>query len=78
MIADVGALEEGVYNLRLRVTCESGTMFSNRISGMIDRTAPIVFDLPQPIDDVYQSGDQISASFNELLDANAPELIKST
>lgn len=71
VVWNVSTLPDGLYNLRLRVACAGGTNFSRRVTGRIDRTAPLVFGLPKPIDDNYQSSDEISASFTEVLDPAA-------
>lgn len=64
-------LAEGSYNLRLKVNCPSGTVYSTRVSGIIDRTGPRSFGKPEPTDDDYKPGDNISVRFNELIDGNS-------
>ena len=60
-------LAEGEYDLRTRVSWNeaAGYTYSNRVKGIIDRSAPVVFGKPQPADGVLNSGDNISVKFNE-------------
>ncbi len=62
---DISQLPDGEYNLRLKLTCASGTIYSDRVSGIIDRSAPQLFGVPQPSDAVYHNGDIISFSYTE-------------
>ena len=65
---NVAGLDDGVYSLRLKLTCPQGTVYSERVSGIIDRQAPILFGRPQPTDNDYVAGDIISVSYNEKID----------
>ena len=61
-------LLDGAYDLRAKVTCANAITYSQRISGMVDRTAPLVFGIPQPTDDNYVTGDMISYTYNENIE----------
>ncbi len=65
-------VDEGAYDIRLKLVCGSSSVYSSRASGTIDRTAPVMLGTPQPNDDNYDSvaGDEISAQFNEVLVCN--------
>ncbi len=59
-------LTDGAYNLRLQVTDNSSRIiYSSVASGVIDRTAPSLFGIPQPAAGTYAVGTQISFSYNE-------------
>lgn len=61
---------DGAYNLRLKLNCGSSNVYSDRVAGLIDRTPPQPFGLPQPADDHYDAGDEIAINFTEAIDAN--------
>ena len=63
-------IPDGRYNLRLKLTCGFGVVYSQRSTGIIDRTAPIVFGKTNPTDDVYTTGDAIGINYNETLDCS--------
>lgn len=65
---DVSGLAEAEYELRASTHCSAGIFYSRRANGIIDRTAPTVFGHPQPADGSYDSGDEISITFNENID----------
>jgi hypothetical protein len=64
---DVTNLDDGSYNLRLKLKCGLQTVYSKRVTGIIDRKAPKQFGIPEPADDVYALGDEISIDFDENL-----------
>lgn len=64
---DISTLTDGQYNFRLKLLCSSNVIFTPTITGEIDRLAPILFGNPEPTDDNYVIGDQISATYNEIL-----------
>ncbi|RFS15014.1 3-coathanger stack domain-containing protein [Emticicia sp. C21] len=64
---DISGIPDGKYNLRLKLLCASNVTYSQTITGIIDRVAPKLFGSPEPTDDNYIVGDQISATFNETL-----------
>jgi hypothetical protein len=68
---DITNLADGAYNLRLKLVCPTGIVYSERVTGIIDRTPPVVFGNPEPTDDNLIAGDQISISYNEALDVNS-------
>ncbi len=69
---EVGALSEGSYQLRAGTTDSiQDDYYTNSLSGIIDRSSPEVWGLPQPADGILQSGDLISVSFTEAIDPNS-------
>lgn len=58
-------LQDGMYNVRLKLTCLSGTIYSERVTGMIDRRAPQLYGKTDPTDDIYSIGDIIGISYDE-------------
>ncbi|RYU94555.1 3-coathanger stack domain-containing protein [Emticicia agri] len=64
---DISNIIDGKYNVRLKLLCASNVTYSQTITGIIDRVAPKLFGSPEPTDDNYVIGDQISATFNETL-----------
>ena len=64
---DVASLADGQYDIRLRLFCDGGEISTMRVSGTIDREAPVVFGIPSPLDDIYDpsANDEISVSFEE-------------
>ncbi len=76
-------LPDGQYQLRLRMECryiadaplginEAFSSVPVQITGLIDRTPPILFGIPEPADQEYAPGDEISAEFTEELLCNRP------
>ncbi len=69
---DVSDLPDGAYKIRWRLTCNGTTFnYSPRKFGVIDRSAPIVVGRPQPSDDNFTSGDEISVLLDQMIDCNA-------
>lgn len=64
---NVSNVPDGEYDIRIRLNCNTGSTFTQRVTGIIDRIKPIVYGLPSPIDDDYDlsAGDEISAQFTE-------------
>jgi len=60
-------IQEGLYDLRAVVECNEGKVYSDILTGLIDRMPPELFGLPEPADLVLDKGDKIMASFNEDL-----------
>jgi hypothetical protein len=67
---NISGLSDGAYNLRLRLNCANGIVYSERVSGVIDRQAPVLLGRQQPTDDNYITGDVIGADFNENIDCS--------
>ena len=67
---NVTDLTDGAYNLRMKLNCTSGVVNSQRASGVIDRVSPILLGKPEPTDDEFLRGDEISLKYNELLDCS--------
>lgn len=67
---DVADVVDGDYGIRVKVACgqdNSEYSFSNTVNGSIDRAAPVLFGVPEPTNGRYQTGDEISATFDEAL-----------
>jgi hypothetical protein len=60
-------LKDGKYSFRIKLLCASNVVYSETVTGVIDRSAPILFGNTEPSDDNYVIGDQISATYNENL-----------
>lgn len=61
-------IPDGKYDLRAELECNEGRTSSTIFPGVIDRTPPAVYGLPEPSDLVMDKGDIISVSFNEEID----------
>ncbi len=68
---NVAGLTDGTYNLRLKLTCAAGIIYSERVTGIIDRKGPSLLGITQPTDDNYVNGDIIAADYNENIDCNS-------
>ena len=66
---DISNVSDAEYEIRLKIICGSGTTFTQRVRGIIDRIAPIVFGIPSPVDDVYNQSenDELSVAFEEMI-----------
>ena len=63
---NISSLTDSIYKLRLKLVCTSGSIiYTPYINGLIDRKAPLLFGKPQPTDDHYVTGDEISYSYSE-------------
>lgn len=60
-------IPDGLYDIRAVVECTDGKVYSDVLSGMIDRMPPELFGLPEPADLILDKGDKIMATFNEDL-----------
>ncbi|MBI5215123.1 MAG: T9SS type A sorting domain-containing protein [Ignavibacteriae bacterium] len=69
---DVRFLADGDYELRAIAQCLGDPIVnvSTYLPGLIDRTPPQVFGVPEPGDGMYQPGDNISIMFNEHIDCS--------
>jgi len=67
---NIARIADGSYDIRMKLNCVSGSGYTQRLSGIIDREAPSLFGLPQPTDRSYISGDEISMSYSENLQTN--------
>ncbi len=78
IIWNITDLPDGDYNLRAKVVCPSGTVYSTRVSGVIDRAAPVLLGRPQPANDIFIRGNEIAATYNEALDCSSMDSSKFT
>lgn len=75
-------LPDGRYELRTRTSCEPtiaalaylDTYETEHLVGSLDRAAPALFGAPEPADEVYWPGDEISFTFTEPLLCNLPHV----
>lgn len=58
-------LKDGQYELRLKLTCPQGTVYSQSVDGRIERTPPVPVGTPQPSNDVYLTGSTIGITYSE-------------
>ena len=72
---DAFGISDGAYKMRARLTCDQGFVYSDVLTGRIDRTPPSVFGTPQPNNDRYLEGDEVSVTFNE--DINCENLTEA-
>lgn len=69
---NVSDLPDGAYKIRWRLTCNGSTFnYSPRKFGIIDRSAPIAIGRPEPSDDNFVSGDEISVNLDQMADCSA-------
>ncbi|MEO7312808.1 MAG: hypothetical protein ABIX01_20660, partial [Chitinophagaceae bacterium] len=61
-------LPDGNYDIRFQLVCSADTIYSQRVSGIIDRKAPVLFGTQDPTDGNYVAGDVIGISYNENID----------
>jgi hypothetical protein len=60
--------QDGKYDLRALLECNAGLLYSELVTGgRIDTRGPELFGLPEPSDLVLDSGDLITATFNEAI-----------
>lgn len=71
IIWNIRDIPDGAYHLRAKVICTSGIVYSSRVSGVIDRTAPQLLGRPQPANDIYIRGNEIAATYNEVIDCSS-------
>ncbi len=67
---DITDVSDGQYELRLKLKCGSNTVYSSKVSGFIDISVRLLFRKPEPVDEILNFGDQISATFTEHLGCN--------
>ena len=67
---DLGSLPDGNYDIRAVSKCALAENETEIYSGIIDRTNPVPFGLPQPSDGILSPGEQASVQFNETINEN--------
>lgn len=65
---NLGQLPDGAYDIRAEASCALAENYSEIYSGIIDRSNPQVFGLPQPSDGILSAGEDIRIKFNEKID----------
>ena len=70
-------VNDGDYDLRLKLTCNSGSIFTERVTGTIDRMAPSVHGFPMPVDDIYDpsQNDEIGINMSEEIRCEDAEVL---
>ena len=67
-------LADGPYEMRAVSVCSGNASdkpgYSQIIKGRIDREPPSLLGTPEPADGVFSNGDEISCSFNKLINCN--------
>ncbi|MEM9338636.1 MAG: LamG-like jellyroll fold domain-containing protein [Bacteroidota bacterium] len=67
---DIEDLTDRYYQVRAVAYCSDGSFTaSDYLTGIIDRTTPIVFGTPAPVDGIYEAGDDINIRFSETLES---------
>lgn len=64
---NVASLTDRNYDFRLKVECIGGSSYTQIVQGTIDRQGPQLLGKPQPSDDRFDPGDEISFAYNENL-----------
>lgn len=67
---DLGSLPDGDYDIRAVSKCALAENETEIYSGIIDRTNPTPFGLPQPSDGILSPGEEASVQFNETINEN--------
>ncbi|MFK7935458.1 MAG: Ig-like domain-containing protein, partial [Saprospiraceae bacterium] len=65
------SLPDGAYQIRLQLICGLNSVYSERSVGTIDRKAPEMIGVPEPVDDTYDNDSEIAAYFSEPLNMGA-------
>ena len=65
---ELSAYPDGEYEIRVQMDCGASANISNAIPGTIAREGLHLFGTPEPADQIWTSGDEISFSFNKDLD----------
>ncbi|MEQ9303788.1 MAG: Ig-like domain-containing protein, partial [Marinoscillum sp.] len=70
---DVADLDDGLYEIRAISECSAGLApgVSELVTGRIDRQAPEVVGTPSPVDAVLGLDDEISITFDEIVNCDA-------
>jgi hypothetical protein len=68
-------LQDGVYELRGYTECEGGRGYSEVSTGTIERHGPLVVGAPEPADGELSLGEEISITFNELIDCDSVDSV---
>lgn len=58
-------IPDGFYDVRAKLMCSGEVKYTDVRSGIIDRTPPGVFGVPEPVDGMMDNGDLVSVTFNE-------------
>ena len=64
-------IEDGNYEIRARLECEAGQIYTKPIKGIKDSHGPQYFGVPEPADNVLDSVDIISVLFSENINSQA-------
>ncbi|MCD4734473.1 MAG: Ig-like domain-containing protein, partial [Bacteroidales bacterium] len=75
---DVSYLSDGEYEIRAVAECSNSTKYSDILTGLIDRTPPDPFGIPEPSDGILDPGDEISVIFNDPIDCTTATIQNCT
>lgn len=64
-------LDDGSYEIRAKLECSSGKIYTKPVKGVKDSHGPTYFGTPEPSDNILHSGDIISVQFNEAINNQA-------
>ena len=68
---DVSDLVDREYQIYAKSTCTDGSETeSEYLTGLLDTSTPVVFGTPDPVDGVFNAGDDIRIQFSEELEAD--------
>ncbi|GAB3985272.1 hypothetical protein GCM10028807_00150 [Spirosoma daeguense] len=73
---NTSGLTDGAYTIRLKLNCPlaggaTGTVYSQQVNGLIDRTRPVPFGNTLPTSDTYVTGSTIGITYNEALNCSS-------
>ena len=68
---NVSNLPDSTYKIRLQMFCSGNIKFTTpSVLGVLDRRPPILTGKPQPVDDIFNNGDEISFTYNKPLNTD--------
>ncbi len=66
----VSDLVDGKYDIRMKLVCTSGIIYTKSVSGLMDRRGPSLFGIPDPTDGNYEPGDIIAFNYDENIEVS--------
>ncbi|MEL6561502.1 MAG: LamG-like jellyroll fold domain-containing protein, partial [Bacteroidota bacterium] len=68
---NIEGLVDREYQIWARAICSDGSITdSDLLTGLIDRSNPVVFGTPSPVDGIYDAGDDLKIKFSESIQAD--------
>jgi len=68
---DVSTIDDGEYEFRIAVQCDTGTSYTSGVSGSIRRSGLLVEGIASPSDDILSIGEVISVTFNRDIEPSS-------